>query len=441
MEIISKRKNDKVMILVEEKPDSKKRQAVVLSTEKKLVHESEDSDFETREKKRRKKKQIKKHFDTIRNRCSPGALLSVIQGFNEVQKDCVKDMGFGDLLKMKMTEVPGALSCFVLEKFDLTTKKIILQRGKIDVTRESVHQILGFPLGRKKFSELPFRTTEDNTYEEWTQQFENKSMIRLQEIKMKIVSSNKVDMNFRMNFLALLINSLIESSSSGKANTSPLKYIMKDTKISNIDWCSYLIDCLVKTKQSYDPSSSTSNFVGPSAYLVLVYVDSVHSEVIQVERTRPVICHWTSEKMKLRESYEKEELGDFGTGEFNEEFVERDLNEEDYEEMVLMKYKKLHLLTEKGIDKFPENITLNHLKVHLDTIFDDENEYDNKEKENDNIEGSNEDEEEYNDGIEGGGKSIDNVWRTKISMNDMVKKVIMIKKKRMLKEERWRKEY
>lgn len=60
----------------------------------------------------------------------------------------------------------------------------------------------------------------------------------------------------------------------------------------------------------------------------LVYVDSVHSEVIQVERTRPVICHWTSEKMKLRESYEKEELGDFGTGEFNEEFVERDLNEE-----------------------------------------------------------------------------------------------------------------
>lgn len=206
------------------------------------------------------------------DRCSPGALLSVIQGFNEVQKDCVEDMGFGDLLKMKMTEVPGALSCFVLEKFDSTTKKIILQRGKIDVTRESVHQILGFPLGRKKFSELPLRTIEDNTYEEWTQQFENKSMIRLQEIKMKIVSSNKADMNFKMNFLALLINSLIESSSSGKANTSPLKYIMEDTKISNIDWCSYLIDCLVKTKQSYDPSSSTSNFVGPSAYLVVCLI-------------------------------------------------------------------------------------------------------------------------------------------------------------------------
>lgn len=70
--------------------------------------------------------------------------------------------------------------------------------------------------------------------------------------------------------------------------------------------------------------------------------------------------------------------------------------------MVLVKYRKLRMLTEKGIDKFPENITLNHLKVHLDTIFDDENEYDNKEKENDNVEGSNEDDEEYNDGIEGG---------------------------------------
>lgn len=109
---------------------------------------------------------------------------------------------------------------------------------------------------------------------------------------------------------------------------------------------------------------------------------------------------------------------------------------QDYEEMVLVKYRKLRMLTEKGIDKFPENITLNHLKVHLDTIFDDENEYDNKEKENDNVEGSNEDDEEYNDGIEGGQNvevsqddevgvnneklCDDDVWKGGKSVDDMI---------------------
>nr|KAJ0211108.1 hypothetical protein LSAT_V11C400224520 [Lactuca sativa] len=136
---------------------------------------------------------------------------------------------------MKMKEVPGALSCFVLKNFNSETKKIVLQKGVIDVTKESIKEILGFPLGRKQFSKHPFRTKEDKCYEEWTNQLDDKKMIRLQDIKMKIVSTNKANMNFRMNFIALLINSLIKSSSSRKANTTLLNYITSKKKIENID--------------------------------------------------------------------------------------------------------------------------------------------------------------------------------------------------------------
>ncbi|CAI9264940.1 unnamed protein product [Lactuca saligna] len=149
---------------------------------------------------------------------------------------------------MKMTEVPGALSCFVLKNFNSEIKKIVLQRGVIDVIKESVKEIVVLPLGRKQFSKLLFKTKEDKCYEEWTNQFDDKQMIRLQDTKMKIVSTNKTNMNFTMNFIALLINSLIESSSLGKANTNPLDYIISKTKIKNIDWCAYLIDSLVKNK-------------------------------------------------------------------------------------------------------------------------------------------------------------------------------------------------
>nr|KAJ0201756.1 hypothetical protein LSAT_V11C600326830 [Lactuca sativa] len=229
--------------------------------------------------------------------CTPGAL-----GFKEVQKDCMRQVSFAGILNMKMTEVPCALSCFVLNNFNSETKKTVLQKGVIYVTKESVF------------------------------------------------STNKADMNFRMNLIALLIKSLIKSSSSGKSNTNPFNYIKRKTKISNIDRCSYLIDCLVKNKQSFDPSIPTSNFNGPCAYLVFLYLDRIKSDVFK--------------------------LGDFGTGDFNDEFVEEELNEE---EVVMIKYRKLDMLIEDGINKFPENITLNHLKICLDAIFKDKNE-DNQEK-------------------------------------------------------------
>ncbi|CAH1415980.1 unnamed protein product [Lactuca virosa] len=196
--------------------------------EKRVTEEKESSKNVPEQKssqRRRKRKAVsltrKKKLDQNQDsECSPGSLLSVIQGFSDVQKDCVRKMGFGDILKMKMIDVPGALSCFVLQKFNSKTKKIVMEGGVIDVTRESVNQILGFPLGKTKFSSLPFRIADDNSYEKWTERFDNKSIIRLKEIKMKIVSSNKSDMNFKLNFLALLINSLIETSSSGKQTST-----------------------------------------------------------------------------------------------------------------------------------------------------------------------------------------------------------------------------
>jgi len=39
---------------------------------------------------------------------------------------------------------------------------------------------------------------------------------------------------------------------------------------------------------------------------------------LQIPRTRPVISQWTTDKMKYRENYEKENYEEFGTGGLNE---------------------------------------------------------------------------------------------------------------------------
>nr|KAJ0208791.1 hypothetical protein LSAT_V11C400224510 [Lactuca sativa] len=98
----------------------------------------------------------------------------------------------------------------------------------------------------------------------------------------------------------------------------------------------------------------------------------------------------------MRETFEKDKLGDFGTGDFNDEYVDEELNEEAYEHVVMNKYRKLHMLIEDGINNFPENITLNHLKISFDAIFKDKSE-DNQEKNgNDHVENDNSDDDDNN---------------------------------------------
>ncbi|CAH1417180.1 unnamed protein product [Lactuca virosa] len=147
-----------------------------------------------------------------------------------------------------------------------------------------------------------------------------------------IVGTTEADFNFKLNFLVLFVNTFCESTSMGRCNLFPLSYISRKTDISNIDWCSYVLDCLVRTMNSYIPYSDNSYFVGPLAFLVLFYADNIHSEALIVTRKRPTICYWSSEKIRYRETFEQEE-GRFGLGELNEEFVnEQDEGDTDLED-------------------------------------------------------------------------------------------------------------
>ncbi|CAH1435810.1 unnamed protein product [Lactuca virosa] len=243
----------------------------------------------------------------MKNRCSPEALLSIILGMSKEQKESVRSMRFGALLKMKITDIPLKLGFYVLQKFDS-------ERMVIDI--------------------------------EWKQQFKKDSIIRLSAIKNVIVSTTQADFNFKLNFLVLFVNTFCESTSMGRCNLFPLSYISRKTDISNIDWCSYVLDCLVRTKNSYIPYSDTSFFVGPSAFLVLFYANNIHSEALTVTRKRPTICYWSSEKIRYRETFEQEK-GRFRLGELNEEFVNEQVKEIQISKTMILIKMKIILLSSK----------------------------------------------------------------------------------------------
>ncbi|CAH1446475.1 unnamed protein product [Lactuca virosa] len=210
---------------------------------------------------------------------------------------------------------------------------IDIEGEELKVIVEFVHDMLDIPTGGTILTQLDQWPKDDTSYDEWKQQFKEGSIIRLNAIKKVIVSTIQDDFNFKLNFLVLFVNTFCESTSMGRCNMFPLSYISRKTDISNIDWCSYLLDCLVRTKNSYISYSDNNYFVGPSAFL-LFYAYNIRSEALTVTRKCPTICYWSSEKIRYRETFEQEE-GRFGLGELNGEFVnEQDQGDTDLEDEV-----------------------------------------------------------------------------------------------------------
>nr|KAJ0202338.1 hypothetical protein LSAT_V11C600327260 [Lactuca sativa] len=207
----------------------------------------------------------------------------VIQGFNEVQKDYVRHMGFRGILKMKMIEENS------FQNFHLEQKKINVMKNR-----------------QTKYDSTSRYKDVDCFHQQGRYEFQD-------------------EFNSFVDQLAERIK------------------LFRKSKHQSIE---------LHNKQDENKQ-----------HRMLLYLDIIKSDVVTVERTRPVICHWTLEKKKMRETFEKDEFGKFRIGDFNDDFVEEELNVEAYEEMVMIKYRKLDMLIAYGINKFPENITLNHLKI------------------------------------------------------------------------------
>ncbi|CAH1412652.1 unnamed protein product [Lactuca virosa] len=303
-----------------EQPKVKLRVKVKTVSKKRELSDEDDSDFqirpgsskkpkrETKVLKKDKKVVVIKEFPSLKNRCSPGSLLGVIQGLSREQKDCVRAMGFGSLLGRKMIDVPLKIVQYVLDHFNFESLKVEFDNCEVSVDSKSVQEILGLPSGGSLLSNMEYisENNEESCMFEWKKQYENIDKLRLKQLKNELVQTSAADDNFKIIFLDLFINTFCESTSMGKCNLNPLYLIRRDTDLSSIDWCDYIVDCLVRTKKVYNPVKESSFFYGPAAYLMV-------------------------QKIRFLEDI-LQESGGLGCGHVNEAYVEEEFQESKYNE-------------------------------------------------------------------------------------------------------------
>ncbi|GJZ79782.1 hypothetical protein Tco_0644619 [Tanacetum coccineum] len=101
----------------------------------------------------------------------------------------VEAVKFGSLIRMPLHELPGLLGFYVIKNLDTETNELSLTDSSIHVTSQSVHDILGIPIGGSSIDSLTHRKPDDPFIREWKSQFGEKSEIRPNDITDVIVST------------------------------------------------------------------------------------------------------------------------------------------------------------------------------------------------------------------------------------------------------------
>ncbi|GJS33234.1 hypothetical protein Tco_0531616 [Tanacetum coccineum] len=143
------------------------------------------------EKKQTIGSQGKKHkaSSKIRTRTTPTTLFNAMAILNVDRKKCLHEMGFGSMIGMAIHELLRTLGFYVIDNLDTKTNVLSVSNSSIHVTSESVHDILGIPIGGCSIESLPPRSPNDPLIKEWFSQFGEKTKIRPNDITDIIVST------------------------------------------------------------------------------------------------------------------------------------------------------------------------------------------------------------------------------------------------------------
>ncbi|CAI9260375.1 unnamed protein product [Lactuca saligna] len=330
-------------------------------------------------------KDILKELPSINTRSTPGLMTDVVSSLTSEQKDWVKRMGFKAFLKINIKSIPLKLCHFVLNHYDEGTNSILIKGKRIKITKEKIHKVFGLP-----------KT--------------GKSLFDLDKI---IQKSEQVDMNFKLGFIALFVNTFAESIPMGTNNLVPVRALVEVDDISKIDWCAYLLYCVKNSKGRWRPDNPKCYYKGPMLLLLLIYCDEIECKLQKIERKTPLVTMWTADKLKERQSFEIE-AGGFGVGNLIEqssnlelEKNENQVNEnqdtriEEYKDNFDKMFNKVSSIKEDMygivfdcISKFRDVNITNELKekfikLFSDPIFSSADNQNNENKKRDHMKGLN----------------------------------------------------
>ncbi|GKB54230.1 hypothetical protein Tco_0904983 [Tanacetum coccineum] len=260
--------------VVDVEEDAERKRKFKIKGKEKVV------DFEKgSEKNKRINKQ--KNNSVLKGRATVRQLFEAMRGLSPERKKVIREMGFRDLIEFPIFEIPTKLVFYVVDILNTTNMTLECPMGDIVITAKTVKQVLGLPMGRRR---LEREGQRDST----------------------------------VNFIVL-------------------KNVFEGDDVSDIDWCSYIIECASVSKLDWATKLKKGRCVLWA------------SDVLDVKRRLPAFKSWNTSLLKKREIAELQ--NDYmGIGEIQDDVGEGE--EPNQKELLRLKQRMKEIFKEPEMPEY-----------------------------------------------------------------------------------------
>lgn len=176
---------------------------------------------------------------------------------SDEQKQWVKKSGFEEVLDFCLEMIPGKLAYNIFQIFDKNSVSLKLKDETIKITEEDVYDVLGLPFGGETVTLGSGDVYEQRT-NEWLAQFgteKERDQITTGKI-VQIMKGQGLTQNFKFNFLIVLSNVLVGTSTSSYVDRQLLKLCGNVDHWYKYNWAEYLLTYLVSGTESWNNTAS-----------------------------------------------------------------------------------------------------------------------------------------------------------------------------------------
>lgn len=237
------------------------------------------------------KKKGKVYLDTeecldstdLRTRSAPLSLYEAVKHIVSVPclRQYVRELGFEKILNLNISLIPSNLAYKILQCYNDEQQSLVFKGHEIKITSDLVHDILGFPKGdigihfakRTSYKKMKF-----DLQSFWKQYYDGDGKLKVKtkdrsfstNLKDFIVATNEVNDLFKLNFIILLVSTMISSCKGGESNMKFLPSLVEHyDNINRVDWCGLVVDSLVLNKHDVKTNSRNNQYCGPITFLTV----------------------------------------------------------------------------------------------------------------------------------------------------------------------------
>ena len=180
----------------------------------------------------------------------------------------VTKIGFGSIINFDIRSLPSKLGLWLVSNYDPTSDELNLGTHVIKVTAQTVHEILGIPLGKVKFNKLKNPSMKNHVVAEFRKQYYNGQKLPTpRNVLDHLAKSKDTGRLFKLNFLTVYMTIMAEITQGGTLYMKFLPFLEEGVHIKSFDWCSLVLACLNKTVRKY----IGKQFTGPLTFLTVCY--------------------------------------------------------------------------------------------------------------------------------------------------------------------------